>query len=72
MNPFDSFGLHEKELGVKVGYKISVTKLATATKKPGIEGKRARLAETIKSFHQIHWVTISKMKKHPRKKFLGC
>ena len=39
--------LHE-ELGVPKGEKIPAKKLAAAAKKPGIEGKRARLAETLK------------------------
>ena len=39
-----------KELGVKEGKTIPAKKLAAAAKKPGIEGKRARLAETLKGF----------------------
>lgn len=38
--------LHE-ELGVPEGKKIPKKKLAVAAKKPGVEGKRARLAETL-------------------------
>lgn len=41
-------GALHKELGVPAGKKIPAKKLAAAAKKPGVEGKRARLAETIK------------------------
>lgn len=41
-------GALHKELGVPEGKKIPEKKLAAAAKKPGIEGKRARLAETLK------------------------
>jgi len=41
--------LHE-ELGVPEGKKIPEKKLKAAAKKKGVEGKRARLAETLKSF----------------------
>ena len=41
-------GALRKELGVKKGAKIPAKKLAAAAKKPGVEGKRARLAETLK------------------------
>ena len=41
-------GALRKELGVKKGAKIPAKKLAEAAKKPGVEGKRARLAETLK------------------------
>ena len=37
-----------KELGVKEGKTIPVKKLASAAKKPGKLGQRARLAETLK------------------------
>lgn len=43
-------GALHKELGVKAGEKIPAKKLAAAAKKPGIEGRRARLAETLKGF----------------------
>jgi hypothetical protein len=43
-------GALRKELGVKAGKTIPAKKLAAAAKKPGIEGKRARLAETLKGF----------------------
>jgi len=43
-------GALKKELGVKAGKTIPAKKLAAAAKKPGIEGKRARLAETLKGF----------------------
>jgi hypothetical protein len=41
-------GALKKELGVPAGKKIPSSKLAAAAKKPGVEGKRARLAETLK------------------------
>jgi len=41
-------GALRKELGIKKGEKIPAKKLAAAAKKPGVEGKRARLAETLK------------------------
>lgn len=41
-------GALRKELHVKKGEKIPAKKLAAAAKKPGTEGKRARLAETLK------------------------
>lgn len=43
-------GALHKEMGVPEGKKIPAKKLAAAAKKPGVEGKRARLAETLKSF----------------------
>lgn len=45
-------GALKKTLGVskKTG-KIPVPKLIKASKKPGVTGKRARLAMTLKSFH---------------------
>jgi hypothetical protein len=41
-------GALRKELGAKKGEPIPAKKLAAAAKKPGVEGKRARLAETLK------------------------
>lgn len=41
-------GALRKELGAKKGEKIPAGKLAAAAKKPGVVGKRARLAETLK------------------------
>ena len=41
-------GALHKELGVPEGKKIPAKKLAAAAKKPGKEGQRARLAETLK------------------------
>ena len=41
-------GALRKELGVKAGEKIPAKKLSAAAKKPGKEGQRARLAETLK------------------------
>lgn len=43
-------GALHKELGVKKGEKLPEKKLEVAAKKPGVEGKRARLAETLKGF----------------------
>lgn len=41
-------GALHKELGVPEGKKIPAKKIKAAAKKPGVEGKRARLAETLK------------------------
>ena len=41
-------GALHKELRVPSDKKIPAKKLAAAAKKPGVEGKRARLAETFK------------------------
>lgn len=43
-------GSLRKSLGVKKGEKITAAEMAKAAKKPGKMGKRARLAETLKSF----------------------
>lgn len=45
-------GALHKELGVPEGKKIPAKKLEAAAKKPGKEGKRARLAETLKSMNK--------------------
>jgi hypothetical protein len=45
-------GALHKELGVPEGKKIPAKKLASAAKKPGKEGKRSRLAETLKKMHK--------------------
>ena len=45
-------GALHKELHVKEGKKIPEKKLEAAAKKPGKEGKRARLAETLKTFNR--------------------
>lgn len=44
-------GALHKELGVPEGKKIPAKKLAAAAKEPGVEGKRARLAKTLKKMH---------------------
>lgn len=44
-------GALRAELGAKPGHKIPAGKLAAAAKKGGTEGKRARLAQTLQSFH---------------------
>jgi hypothetical protein len=43
-------GALHKELDVPEGKKIPTKKLKAAEKAPGKEGKRARLAETLKGF----------------------
>ncbi len=43
-------GALHKELGVPQGKKIPDKKLDAAAKKKGVVGKRARLAETLRSF----------------------
>lgn len=45
-------GSLRKALGVKKGQKIPPSKLNAAAKKGGKLGQRARLAKTLKSFHQ--------------------
>jgi hypothetical protein len=45
-------GALRQALGVKKGEKIPAKKLASAAKKKGVTGKRARLAETLKSFNK--------------------
>jgi hypothetical protein len=45
-------GALRKELGAKKGTPIPAKKLAAAAKKPGKEGQRARLAETLKKLHR--------------------
>lgn len=44
-------GALHAELGVKQGTKIPAKKLASAAKKGGKLGRRARLAETLKGLH---------------------
>jgi len=43
-------GALRKSIGVKEGKTIPAKKLAAAAKKPGVTGRRARLAETLKGF----------------------
>jgi len=43
-------GALHKELGIPKGKKIPSKVLNAAAKKGGVEGKRARLAKTLKSF----------------------
>lgn len=43
-------GALHKDLGVAPGKKIPAKKLEAAESKPGVVGKRARLAETLKGF----------------------
>lgn len=43
-------GALHRELGVPAGKTIPAKKLAAAAQKGGVEGKRARLAQTLKGF----------------------
>jgi hypothetical protein len=43
-------GALRKTLGVKAGQKIPAKALATAAKKPGVTGRRARLVNTLSKF----------------------
>ena len=43
-------GALKKELHVPEDKKIPAKKLSAAAKKPGVEGKRARLAKTLRGF----------------------
>lgn len=45
-------GALRKELGAKAGKPIPAKKLDAAAKKPGVEGKRARLAKTLRSLNK--------------------
>jgi hypothetical protein len=47
-------GALHRELGVPEGKKIPASKLAAAAKKGGKLGKRARLAQTLKSLPRHH------------------
>jgi hypothetical protein len=47
-------GALRKEMGIPEGKKIPEKKLEAAAKKPGKEGKRARLAETLKKLPRHH------------------
>lgn len=47
-------GALHRELGVKAGHKIPTSKLNAAAKKGGQEGRRARLAKTLKSLQTNH------------------
>lgn len=43
-------GALRKQMGAKKGETIPAKELAAAAKKPGVTGKRARLAQTLKGF----------------------
>lgn len=45
-------GALRQALGVKKGQKIPAKKLAAAAKKPGVTGRRARLAQTLKKLNK--------------------
>lgn len=47
-------GALHKELGIPEGKKIPAKKLAKAAKAGGVEGKRARLAQTLKKLPRHH------------------
>lgn len=47
-------GALHRELGVPQGQPIPAKKLAAAARKPGVEGRRARLAETLKGLNHSH------------------
>lgn len=51
INPAHKGALH-RELGVPIGKKIPKSKLKAAAKKKGVEGRRARLAETLAKFRK--------------------
>ena len=45
-------GALHRQLGVPAGEKIPAKKLAKAARAPGVLGKRARLAETLRGLHK--------------------
>ena len=45
-------GALHRQMGIKQGTKIPAGRLASATHKPGVEGRRARLAETLRGLHK--------------------
>lgn len=45
-------GALRKELGAKPGKAIPAKKLDEAAKKPGVEGRRARLAKTLRKINK--------------------
>lgn len=45
-------GALRKEMGVPLGKEVPLKRLRSAAKKGGKLGRRARLAETLKSFHK--------------------
>lgn len=47
-------GALHKEMGIPEGKKIPAKKLESAAKKPGKEGQRARLAETLRKLDGGH------------------
>lgn len=56
-------GALHSELGVKKGDKIPTKKLNAAAGKKGLVGKRARLAQTLESFHHKHKKHMKEVKK---------
>lgn len=59
-------GALHAEMGVPQGKKISAKKLASAAKKGGKLGMRARLAETLKKFHKGKKMNKVMCKKHKK------
>jgi len=53
-------GALHRQLGVPQGQKIPAKKLAAAAKKGGVEGRRARLAETLSKMTHHHIMGKSK------------
>lgn len=43
-------GALHREMGIPMGEKIPAKRLDAAASKPGVEGQRARLAQTLKGF----------------------
>ncbi len=55
-------GALHRQLGVPAGKKIPGKKLTKAASKKGVIGKRARLAQTLRSFHSKKHVAYKKCK----------
>lgn len=51
INPANK-GALRKELGAKPGKPIPAKKLDAAAKKPGVEGRRARMAKTLRKINK--------------------
>lgn len=67
-------GALKKELEVKKDSKIPTKKLNAAAGKKGVVGKRARLAQTLESFHKKHKKASSKVmcKRHNKADCASC
>ena len=55
-------GALHKELHVPAGHKIPAGKLSKAAHAGGLEGKRARLAQTLEGMHHVHPATVKHVK----------